>query len=64
MLTEFLALDTSNEIIVSACVLIIMNTVSTIIDMPFKIYNVFVLEEKHGFNKQVIFKLNRFKYSK
>lgn len=58
MMTKFIGLDTSNEIIVSACVLIIMNTVSTVIDMPFKVYNVFVLEEKHGFNKQVILKLN------
>ncbi|CAD6227842.1 GSCOCG00006300001-RA-CDS [Cotesia congregata] len=54
MMTKFLGLDTSNEIIVSACVLIIMNTVSTVIDMPFKVYNVFVLEEKHGFNKQTV----------
>lgn len=42
----------SNEILESSICLFIMSTLSFFIDLPFKIYNTFVLEEKHGFNKQ------------
>lgn len=40
------------EIIQSAAFVFIMNTVNTVIHLPVSIYNHFVLEEKHGFNKQ------------
>ena len=43
-----------NEILASAGCMLVMNFVSTIMDLPLKIYNTFVLEEKHGFNKQVM----------
>lgn len=47
---EFIGFN-SNEILESSICLLIMSTISFIIDLPFKIYNVFVLEENHGFNK-------------
>ncbi|ALC41947.1 ste24a [Drosophila busckii] len=44
--------DSSNEILVSCVFVLISNALSTFKSMPFKIYKTFVLEEKHGFNKQ------------
>lgn len=41
-----------NEIIYSCVWLLIVNTISTIIGLPFSIYHTFVLEERYGFNKQ------------
>lgn len=32
--------------------MIILNSINLVKDLPFKIYSIFVLEEKHGFNKQ------------
>lgn len=32
--------------------LLIMDVFQTIINLPFKVYSTFVVEEKHGFNKQ------------
>ncbi|XP_034939544.1 CAAX prenyl protease 1 homolog [Chelonus insularis] len=54
MLMEKFGIDKSNDIVASGVCLIIMNTVLTVIDFPFKIYNIFILEEKHGFNKQTV----------
>lgn len=42
-----------NEEVVISCVwLLILSLASTIVDLPFSIYNTFVLEERFGFNKQ------------
>ncbi|XP_023159906.2 CAAX prenyl protease 1 homolog [Drosophila hydei] len=49
---ERLEWDSSNEIIVSLVFVLISNVLSTFKSLPFKIYKIFVLEEKHGFNKQ------------
>lgn len=42
------------EVTTSCIWLFILSTLSTIIDLPLKIYNTFVLEEKYGFNKQTV----------
>lgn len=42
----------SGEILISCCWLLILSLGSIIIDLPFSIYNTFVLEERFGFNKQ------------
>lgn len=42
-----------NELVVSACFMVLMNIFNVITSLPTSIYNTFVLEEKHGFNKQV-----------
>lgn len=44
--------DDTNEIYVSCIFMIILNSINLFKDLPFKIYGTFVLEEKHGFNKQ------------
>ncbi|XP_058822873.1 CAAX prenyl protease 1 homolog [Topomyia yanbarensis] len=51
-LTAKLGMNVDNEIQVSIMFLILINIIGTFKDMPFKIYSTFVLEEKHGFNKQ------------
>ncbi|XP_055606491.1 CAAX prenyl protease 1 homolog [Uranotaenia lowii] len=50
--TDQFGLNTANEIHVSIVFLILINIIGTFKDLPFKIYATFVLEEKHGFNKQ------------
>lgn len=42
-----------SEIVVSSIFMLLMNTFNGVISLPFAVYSVFVLEEKHGFNKQV-----------
>ena len=34
--------------------LLLTSLLSTVIDMPSKVYLTFVLEQRHGFNKQVV----------
>ncbi|XP_050531863.1 CAAX prenyl protease 1 homolog [Daktulosphaira vitifoliae] len=41
-----------SEIMISCIFLLFMNTMGTLISFPISIYNTFVIEEKHGFNKQ------------
>ncbi|XP_049787802.1 CAAX prenyl protease 1 homolog [Schistocerca cancellata] len=43
-----------NEILQSVTFGFILYTFSTIINLPLVVYNTFVLEEKHGFNKQTV----------
>ena len=45
------------EIVHSIAFGFLANAVSTVLDLPFSIYNNFVIEEKHGFNKQVMYPL-------
>uniref|UniRef100_A0A182LVQ3 CAAX prenyl protease n=1 Tax=Anopheles culicifacies TaxID=139723 RepID=A0A182LVQ3_9DIPT len=47
-----IGLDTKSEIQVGCLFALLLNVISMVKDMPFKIYSTFVLEEKHGFNKQ------------
>ncbi|KAF7412405.1 hypothetical protein HZH66_001301 [Vespula vulgaris] len=51
-LSKYFGLNHENEIIVSAVCIFIKVIISDIIDLPLNIYDTFVLEEKHGFNKQ------------
>lgn len=44
--------DVQNEIVISCIFMIILNSISLFKELPFKIYGTFVLEQKHGFNKQ------------
>lgn len=52
VLTQQCNLDPNNEIHVSCVFLIVLNVVNIFKELPFKIYGTFVLEERHGFNKQ------------
>lgn len=47
-----LNLNPESEIQTSCVLILILTVVSLIKEMPFTIYGIFVLEEKHGFNKQ------------
>lgn len=51
-LAERWNLDRSSEIQVSCVFMIVLNTINLFKDLPFKIYSIFALEERHGFNKQ------------
>lgn len=52
-LVEFIGLNPNNEIYATAGCIIVMMVCSTIFcDLPFTIYDTFVLEQKHNFNKQ------------
>lgn len=44
--------DHTNEIYVSCIFMMILNSINLFKDLPFKIYSIFVLEQRHGFNKQ------------
>lgn len=52
ILTEKLNLNPSNEIQVSCVFMIVLNGINLVKELPFKMYSTFVLEERHGFNKQ------------
>jgi len=45
-------LDPESEIHRSLTFIVLSNVLSTVIYMPFSVYSTFVLEQKHGFNKQ------------
>lgn len=53
-LTGNLHLNPENEIHVSCIFLLLITVIGTIKDLPWKIYGTFVLEAKHGFNKQTV----------
>jgi len=46
--------DISNEILRSVVLMLAMNIFNTLVSLPFSVYRTFVLEEKHGFNKQTV----------
>lgn len=50
--TARLGLDASGEITVSCVFIVLMSIVGTLKELPFGIYSTFVVEERHGFNKQ------------
>lgn len=43
-----------NDIVHSVAFALLMNAFSTVLNLPLSVYNTFVLEEKHGFNKQTV----------
>ncbi|TMW40562.1 hypothetical protein DOY81_014358, partial [Sarcophaga bullata] len=47
-----LNLNADNEIVVCCFFVIILSLFGYVKDLPFKIYSTFILEQKHGFNKQ------------
>ncbi|XP_031788167.1 CAAX prenyl protease 1 homolog [Nasonia vitripennis] len=52
-LVEYVGLDPKNEIYVTAGCITVMRIYSTILcDLPFTVYDTFVLEQKHNFNNQ------------
>lgn len=54
-LAKYCGINHKNDILVSAICMFITQVISHIINLPIAIYDTFVLEEKHGFNKQVRF---------
>lgn len=53
-IVTMLNLSPDNEIIVSCFFLLLMTIMSFVTNIPFTIYGTFVLEQKHGFNKQTV----------
>lgn len=49
---SYLYLPVGNEIALSCYFMFTVNFFTTLVDLPFSIYHTFVLEAKHGFNKQ------------
>ncbi|XP_059484997.1 CAAX prenyl protease 1 homolog [Neocloeon triangulifer] len=45
-------LNPESEVQVSMAFMLVLNALTTVIGMPFAVYSTFVLEERHGFNKQ------------
>ncbi|XP_014242540.1 CAAX prenyl protease 1 homolog isoform X2 [Cimex lectularius] len=43
-----------NEILTSALFIILLNTINFFFSLPLKIYDTFVIEQKHGFNNQTV----------
>ena len=48
-----LGFGTRNEILNSCTCTLLMNIVAFIIELPLEVYGTFIVEQKHGFNKQV-----------
>ena len=48
----YLGLSRSDEIYRSLLFVFYFNIFNTVVGLPFSIYSTFVLEQKHGFNKQ------------
>jgi STE24 endopeptidase len=53
VIVSFLGYDMNNEILRSAALMLTLNIFNSVTSLPFSIFHTFVLEEKHGFNKQV-----------
>lgn len=51
---QYYGYDETNEYIVSIVFMTVMNAIGIVKDLPFKLYGTFVLEQKHGFNKQTL----------
>lgn len=50
--TGRIGLDATNEMLVSCMFVVLMSVVGLVKDLPFTVYSTFVVEERHGFNKQ------------
>uniref|UniRef100_T1GG02 CAAX prenyl protease n=1 Tax=Megaselia scalaris TaxID=36166 RepID=T1GG02_MEGSC len=53
-LAGYLGYTPDHEIIVSCVFMFLNSCIGIVKDIPFKVYHTFVLEERHGFNKQTI----------
>lgn len=51
---NYLQFGVTYEIVISCVFIVILNFLSFFLDLPFSLYYTFVLEEKHGFNKQTL----------
>lgn len=51
-IAKYFGINEENDILLSAICMFIINVISHIINLPLVIYDTFILEEKHGFNKQ------------
>ncbi|XP_033189155.1 CAAX prenyl protease 1 homolog [Bombus vancouverensis nearcticus] len=51
-IVKYCGFDDQNEILLSGVCMFIINVIYDIIILPFKIYSTFVVEQKHGFNKE------------
>lgn len=52
-LANYFGLDSENEILLSGICMLIMNVIYDTISLPLTVYEKFVVEQKHGFNKEV-----------
>ncbi|XP_053984124.1 CAAX prenyl protease 1 homolog [Hylaeus anthracinus] len=51
-LANYFGLNPENEIILSGICMLIINVIYDVTDLPLKIYDKFVVEQEHGFNKE------------
>ncbi|KZC06235.1 PREDICTED: CAAX prenyl protease 1 homolog [Dufourea novaeangliae] len=51
-LGKYFGLTHENEILLSGIYILITNVIHDVVGLPLTIYNTFVIEEKHGFNKE------------
>ncbi|XP_076234063.1 CAAX prenyl protease 1 homolog [Calliopsis andreniformis] len=51
-IAKYVGLNHENEILISAICMLIINVIYDTITLPLKIYGTFVVEQKHGFNKE------------
>ena len=51
-IAEVIGLNPTNELHTSLIYMVLLNLLATLRNLPFLVYKIFVLEEKHGFNKQ------------
>lgn len=56
-IAKYYGINHENEILLSAIFVFIIGVFSCITHLPIAIYHTFVLEQKHGFNKQVRFSI-------
>lgn len=52
MAEDYFNVEPDNEIVISCIFLVLMQAISIVKETPVAVYKTFVLEEKHGFNKQ------------
>lgn len=53
-LANYFGLDSENEILLSGICMLIMNVIYDTISLPLTVYEKFVVEQKHGFNKETL----------
>lgn len=53
-IAEFFNISPTREIVISCIFMTFVTVFNFVVNMPFTIYGIFVLEEKHGFNKQTV----------
>lgn len=56
-IAKYYGINYENEILLSAICMFIISVFSAIFNLPLAVYDTFVLEQKHGFNKQVSFSI-------